>query len=291
MTETNSETSPATPRRRRKKRTEDDPSFWWRSLDLAAGRAHLWRIGPLSLCLEHRPGEWRLSSQRGDDPRDPTLELRESDCDSSDELFSAPGTRWERTLTAEEGTRVEVQPLLADRLLVSYPEGTNRIAGGSRTTLYVSMPLWLRLSVKRDGVLFDQSISAVSDSWLGDSTLSGELCYAIRVHPSLQIDEHEVLPYRAITRVRVVNRSEEPFDLVRLVLPAPNLSLYRDRARPQTGLWTSSVTLERTAEQENVGVEINKRPPRDLEAPELISQPRSPLTRNILARALSAILH
>ena len=265
------------------------PSTWWGDLDVDVGVGACWHLGSLTVCLEHRQGEWRLASRRHEPtvPTEPALSVAPL-AENSDAL--PPVTPWERRLNEAAEGRLEARPRMADRLLVSYLEGPTRIPAGGRTTLYVSTPLWLHLAIHDEDPFFDQPIVVPSESWLGGSTLSGELCYAVRVRPSVVLAELEISPYRAITRVRVKNRTDQPFELVRLALPAPNLTLYRDREQPEAGLWSTSVTLECGQEGEDVALTINRNPPRDLLAPELVAPARSPRARNFLSRALSVIV-
>lgn len=320
---------------------EVDPGrgVWWGELDLDMDATARWRIGPLTVWLRRRPGEWGLAYERTEERDDSTVEV---DCpfvpcaapdahgprldepeDPSSRAAAAhspadslahgsevspwdlPGPlpesiRLARIFADPAGTvepsqrfRFRVVPVLADRPVVTRPEGFCRVMPHSEVSLFVSTPLWFRIAFdtgSSEQELFEQAIIRPSDTWFGDTTRSGELCYGSRTPAALTDAALPNLASRAITRVRIRNRASDPLDLLRLALPAPNLGLWLDQDRPELGPSTSSVEVERTSDGLLARVEVDRRAPVHLERPLEISGPRSHLSRSVLSRAMSAIL-
>lgn len=268
-------------------------AVWWGEHSMAIGQRGRFRVGPLTVWARRSPFEWCVSHQREEDryAESVSIECPLDPSDEDSEDYHPPEEAESVRLMADEpGERLHVRPVLADRPVVTRPDGTCRVLPGTTVTLYVSSPLWFRLETLVDReALLETAIVRPTDTWFGPSTRHGELCYAIRTPAALEPDELPVLPSRAVTRVRVVNRGGDDLELVRVALPAPNLGLFLDRDQPELGLFTSAVTVERSGD-EMADVSIDRRPPPELRSPERVAEPRSPHSRNFLARAMSSIL-
>lgn len=272
---------------------------WWGEHEVDIGEAGRFRVGPLRTWLERHNCEWRLVHTRGEVRDDPTVEVicpypigEEPPNGEEPRPEDAPISRM---LAESPGKKLRIVPVLADRPVITRPDGSGRVLAGTEVDLFVSTPLWFRIEAIPDDeqgprVLFEQAIVRPSDTWFGATTRDGELCYSSRTPATLEAEELPNLPSRAITRLTISNPSSDDLDLLRFALPAPNLSLWLDRNRPELGLFTSSVLLVRSGDGETTRVEIQHRAPRHLGEPERIASPRSPRSRNVLSRAMSAIL-
>lgn len=273
---------------------QDSPAAklpWWGDYRLAQGRSGRWRIGPLEMCIERRREGWDLAWRRNGDRRSSELSIEcpwEATADLADAAFSR-GSVLTGSDSTDEGELV-LTPQVADRPVVTRPDAGCRVLPGRNVTLYVSTPVWLRVETSDGEILLEEPTVRLSDTWFGPSTRSGELCYAIRTRAFPDLEELPVLAFRAITSMRIENTSHDALELVRLALPAPSLSLWFDAEHPALGLWTSHVVLRRSSDGETAEVDVVRGAPSELSKPERVSWPRQRQSRNVLVRAMSAIL-
>lgn len=287
-------------------------SPWWGEYHLPRGARGRWRIGPLELRVEHRGEGWDLAWRRSGDRRSEEL-LTECPVTDESEAASGPGSASQAQSEAAPDRRpcddfsrrsvllgeahdsskehgLILTPLAADRPVVTRPDNGCLVLPGRSVTVYVSTPLWLRVESEEGETLLEEPTVRLSDTWFGPSTRVGELCYAIRTHAFPDLAELPVLAFRAITRLRIENTSHSELELIRLSLPAPNLSLWFDADHPERGLWTSYVVLRRSSDGETAEVDVVRGAPPELAKPERVSWPRQRQSRNVVVRAMSAIL-
>lgn len=277
--------------------TKQDLSTWWGEFQLAEGSRGRWRIGPLDLCVERRREGFDLAWRQSGDRRS---EERAVDC-PADDSFTMPEPEDDDAAEAymrrsvllgakEDQGGLVVTPLPADRPVVTRPSDGCVVLPERKVTLYVSTPLWLRMETAEGETIFEEPTMRLSDTWFGPSTRVGELCYAIRTRAFPDLKELPVLAFRAITRLRIENTSHDELELARLSLPAPNLSLWCDLDQPERGLWTSYVVLRRSSDGETAEVDVVRGAPPELSRPERVAWPRQRQSRNVVVRAMSAIL-
>jgi hypothetical protein len=117
--------------------------------------------------------------------------------------------------------------------------------------------------------------------------MTGELCYASRTNARLHLANLPPRPHRATTRVTLRNGADSELVLERLALPVPHLSLH---AGAEARLWTPSVTVERDRDGGLAEVRLEATPPAEAGASELVAPAREADSRNVLVRALEALL-
>jgi hypothetical protein len=256
----------------------------WGHFRLLDGQLGRWRIGSLSLWIGRRPHEWRIHSVSDDDPTSASVEV---ECPTAIEE-PLTGARVHRIALRAPDERVQIAPALADRPVVAHPHTPLSVLAGDEVTVYVSTPLWVQIrSGEPSRVLFETPAFRPSDTWFGPSTTEGEICYASRTSATLTFENVEVHPARVITAVNLENNSKERLFLERISLPVPYLSLFADK---QGAFWTQSVTIEREEDGTTAQVRLGEDPPKEASAPKLISGPRLEMNRNVLVRALGALL-
>lgn len=272
----------------------EDLTPWWGEQEVPEGSVARWTVGPYSLWVERTESGYRLAESREDDRRSRRLETRipaDEGPPEDAEVFSVMTSSSDPASDPASGTDgLRLAPCAADRPVVTRPSDACRVLGGAEVTLYVSTPLWIRLETAGGPTLVDAPTVRLSDTWFGPDTRHGELCYSIRTSAVPRRADLPVLAFRAVTRVRVENPAHEDLELQRLALPAPSLSLYHDEARPELGLWTSSVAVRLSPDGETAEVDVHRQPPRDLDSPRRVAEPRERASRNVLARAMSSIL-
>ncbi|HKJ89479.1 MAG TPA: hypothetical protein VKA48_13380 [Gammaproteobacteria bacterium] len=257
---------------------------WWGSFRLEAGQWGCWAVGPLDLWLRRLPSEWILAPVVDAGPEDRAAQA------AVPAAGSPPLDAGRQTRFVEGETRgpVELSPGLADRPVVTRPEGTLFLLAGEEVCLYVSSPLWVRVEAGEPrGLLAEMPIARPSDTWFGPSSREGELAYAARTRACTDPAALPRSPCRAVTMVRLRNETRTPMPLERLSLPAPNLSLY---AGGDGRLWTEPLALTLGPDPDAVSLVMEKQPPPAVPEPRLVREPRARPERNRLVRALGSLI-
>jgi hypothetical protein len=266
------------------------PPRWWGRYELPDGAAARWTVGPLRLWATHHVGHWSLAWHRGSDPLAPDLAMPclaggEDGADASDPPADASVLR---VATRRAEKALVLQPALADRSVVVRPFVRLKLLADDEAQFYLSTPLWLRLLGEPSSrELLDTPTFRPSDTWFGPSTREGELCYASRTNARASAAELQVLPARARTWVRVVNTGRHALDIARFSLPASHLTLY---AGSDGTLWTNGVTVRPAGDEGLAEARFEPGPPTDCPDPQRLAAPRQVAERNVLRRALGALL-
>jgi hypothetical protein len=195
---------------------------WWGEFDIPVGTMSRWRVGPMTLWMERLAREWRIAMEveNGDDA---SAASHEAPCEYRDLMAM---DKVVRIGTASDSTRVALVPLLADRPVVTRPIKPFYVAPGERLQVFVGSPLWLRVDSEAGTRLHEFPIVRPSDTWFGDNTMEGELCYASRTQCRLHLEQLSRAPHRALTAVTVDNQSGASLLLERMKLPVQYLPLY-----------------------------------------------------------------
>lgn len=257
---------------------------WWGLYSIPESGAGRWRVGALRLWVERRPSEWRVAHWSSDDPSDGACEV-EVPCTGT----SAPeDVVRERFGLRATGPEFRLTPVLPDRSVVSRPETPFHVLAEAEVQVYVSTPVWLEVAagtpVRR---LLELPLFRNSDTWFGSSTREGELCYANRTTLRQTYDDLPIRPHRALTPVRIHNRAESPLLVERLNVPVPYLSLY---VGPDGALWTQSLVYDIAREGDTAEMHIDKGLPSEAPEAGLVGGPREIGSRNMLVRALGALI-
>lgn len=257
---------------------------WWGSALLAQGETHRWRIGPTALWIQHLESEWRVAVKRDGDGMAGGLESERLD-GAADLLELGEVQRFAVSGKTEE---LHLDPVLADRAIVTRPETPFQVPAGEKVTVFVSSPVWLRISIgSPPRPLLEEPIFRPSDTWFGANTLDGEVCYASIAHFVLNAGNVPVAPHRATTPVHIHNKAKESLELDRVRLPVTNLSLYETE---DGRLLTNSATLERKEADEFAELRLGKRGPSGMGAMTRVAEPRLPESENPVVRAFSKLL-
>ncbi len=257
---------------------------WWSPTKLEVGEVRRWRIGPLSLWIQRRQGEWRIGWSQGDDPLDASLEI--AAVSSVAELEAAP--MLERFVQRDGGGSIGLTAALADRSLVTRPRSPFSLLEGESVQLFMSSPLWLRIvSDPQEQQIREIPFYRPSDTWFGPTTISGELGYAMQTHCRLSLEEVPWRPHRAVTPLIAENRGEGSLLLEKVCVPVPLLTLYRDE---EGKLWTQEIVVRRERNgSEAAEMEILPGPPAEARGAQVVSQPRLRPETNHFSRALSLL--
>ncbi len=240
-------------------------------------------VGPLVLMIAHRPGEWRLAWQRSDDVEPATPVSPPTLIVELEETFTI-----QRFLTRKTGDRIRLSPMLADRPVVARPETPLIVPGGDEATIFVSTPVWVRAELPEpDRMLFEMPAIRPSDTWFGPDTRRGVVAYASQTAARLSVDNLPPMSHRVITEVTVRNQVSSTLCLERVSVPTPNLTLFADE---KGLLWTVPLLAVRDSESESARVELSNLPPAQAAGARKVAEPREPIERNVLTRALHVLV-
>ena len=256
---------------------------WWGEKRVPIGSTSRWRIGPLSLWVHRREGEWRVAREEDDDASDAPTEIAVPEGD--DNLWSRAGVL-RYALGATHDDAITLTPRLADRAVVAKPERRLFIPPDTDMSVYVSSPLWVSLSVSgRELASFP--VQTPWETWFGPSPREGELCWATRTACRLRWDDGTYRPHRALTAVRVQNRAHQAMPFDKIKIPVNLLGLY---VAPDGTLWSQDVMLETAADGTLAPLQIQQGPPGTVGGLTIVSDPRDQPTERTLARAIGAWL-
>jgi hypothetical protein len=241
-------------------------SRFWSELTIPHGHAVRVRIGPLAVTVARLEHEWRVTRETTD----------ESDRAVSIDKEVAveepkPGANVTRYATASTTERLRIVPVLPDRSVVTRAERPVTILPRTKLGFYVGSPLWFRLIQGEDEALGELPGSPPKEAWVGASTRDGELCYSTRTYGRLRLDEVSLRPHRVMTSVTIDNGSGQAFVCDHVSLPVRRLSVY---ASSEGRLWTESVSLERTEDDDFVKLDVASGAPAEVTGATLVSGPR-----------------
>ena len=254
---------------------------WWGEFDIEPGKTGLWTVGPLRLWARNRPREWWVAwvSDRDGMERAGSYEL-------VDDPQPPEKARIERFGTTRPGTTVAVRPTGSDRPIVARPEVPLWILGNDEVVLYVGSPLWFVLE-SFGQTLVDVPTWRLSDTWFGDDTRAGELCYASLTSARLVADDVTMRVRRVVMAVTIRNASPDKFLVERVNLPVQELALYVDGSGM---IWTAGITVERQASGDVAHVTHADGPGPGAGEATLLAPARTPQAPGVLIRTLRQLL-
>jgi hypothetical protein len=245
--------------------------------------------------LQH---EWRATWERAADALHAAFELALPVVDGWD----LPHGHTTRHAPGGQHDGFLLRPKLADRAMVVRPDVPFRVMAGRDIDVFVSTPLWLSIVLapprdpgRADAVgfgtggeagreLFELPVTRPSDTWFGPSTIEGELAYLSKTAARLDLADVPLRHGRAVTRIRVKNRTSESLTLERVLLPAPEMQLFMDASGR---MWTQSMDVE-LSEAGTADIRFIAGAPAHAPGASTVGQPRRTATKHLLVRALSA---
>lgn len=236
---------------------------WWGEFVVPAGDTLSTEINGMRITIARRSREWQVET------------VRAADADT------APESR--RYVFEQTDGRLLLTPRLADRPVVMRPLSPLTVASGAQAEIYVSSPVLVQIAVGPEATVLEEVFPVQpSDTWFGESTIAGELCYASRTRARLSPDELPPTNDRAMTAIRISNRAADSLSIERLALRAPNLDLFATAAG---ALWTEDIALDRAGGDRLTRLTRIDGPPRHAHDASRLCTAREPAARNFFARA------
>ena len=263
--------------------TSSDRFSWGTVYRLETGSTAQWQVGPIRLWARRDPREWRVSLARERDSLKDTASVQiPSRTEPEGNLTSS------RFGFREPPAEIRLTPSLAERPVVTTPEEPFLLAPQEETTLYVSTPVWIGIEVGEPPVkLLNEASRLPSDTWFGESTQTGELCFATRTRATLERTNLPARVHRALSVVHIRNRASSLLEVEKLKLPAPNMSLFLDS---DGHLWTEELTLDRVEEGQVAAVVLASGPPAAAGGGDRVAGPRKKLEKGFLDRAFGGLM-
>lgn len=259
--------------------------IWWDEYKVEPGRWSRWQVGPLELFARADAGEWLFAWRNGDDPVDGTL-ATEVPCTAEPDRDHYNHARY---VVAFEEAALGLSPRQSDRAFVVRPELPLHLPAGEEATLYVSIPVWVSLSLPglRHSDLFEIPSFRSTDTWFGQSTLEGELCYGSRTYARPDLSAIGDEPHRAIVPLRISNAGVDSLPIEQLRVPMPALSLYQGA---DERLWTDTVSLVRKEGRTSAELRVVAESRAETARRTCIRPPRTPVEAGTVVRAFSRFL-
>ncbi|WP_166269180.1 hypothetical protein [Marinobacter caseinilyticus] len=229
----------------------DSDGRWNHAYELASGQTQLHELSQTRLWVTLLDKEWQVRSEpltsKGDQVRW---------AQSVSHVLPGGDVQLQRFIRPDEGNTVVYLPVLAKRPTVIRPFQPLTIPAAGECTIYVGTLVWMRLNVGNVGnTLVEMPLAVPSLTWVGRSTMEGDLCYSAPSFARLVLDAVPKRPWRAITPVRICNRRPEPLLLERFSLPTPLLSLHQNT---KNQLWTPKVTVICETDMNSARIKIDQ---------------------------------
>ncbi len=264
------------------KMLEDEKSLWYLYY-LENAQIGFWKIGPLKLWIKRLAKEFDIVFEHSHDSEDRAI------------LIEVP---FQGKLPVKENTFrfsfnnsydcLSFSPSLPNRALVFRPENPFYVIGGESTTIYVSSGLWLNIKCTEDNKnILEIPIVKLTDTWFGEDPTSGEVCYASRTKAKLELDDMKIYQYRFLTKINIVNQSDEPIKLARIKLPSKFLSLYMNA---QGMIVTDTITVIKSDSKGGFKLEFHPPEKEDFGTIEKIVPAKETFQKNILSKTLSRVI-
>lgn len=234
----------------------------------------------LQLSLRRSDGECRLDYHLLSARRHSDDAQKKDGEEKAPQPFTPDGSVRYLIKGATQSSGLSLEPLLADRAVVSRPLVPIELPPQHSATLLISTPLWVRLRSDQHQ-LAELPTARLSDTWFGPNTRHGELCYAVQTRARLSVENTSDNPFRALTPVTITNSGVDNLKLDRINVPVPHLSLFADGER----FWTSSISIERERNWVNARVQIEDGAPAQSPSAHKVAEPRRPVRGGVLERA------
>jgi len=249
----------------------------WKPRALKPGQVLHWQIGPLKIWIRRTQDELHLAKERAVEDEE-TLVVGEAATESEEKL------EWDRWVVGEADRAVQFVPVMPDRPVIVRPESDFIIPAGGEAAFFVSIPVWIRISIvgQKPVTLREVPTVVLSKSWFGGPA-SGELCYALKTKARRSLETLPIRPHRVICPVR--NFAREELDFKRLCLHVEHLKIFGSK----THLWTNQVEVTYRGEEQLAQIDFADAAPAISDAKELISESRLPAVKGILRKSFSSL--
>lgn len=239
---------------------------WWEAFPVDRGQEVALQVGLLALRVARQDQRLRVAWTHVGGAEPQTVEV------GAPGPLTDPVPGWTVHRFAAKGfpDAIAVRPKTADRAVVARPDVPFSVEPGSEVRVFVGTALWVDVA----GVVELPTVPA-KQTWLGTFT-EGELCYAMRTHLRMRVEDLEARAHRAVVPVVIRNDGDDPLRVDRVAIPVPSLSLHVDE---QGRMWSQEVVLLRHDDQERAERKLGRPGPGRLVAEPREKRPMNPVMR------------
>lgn len=250
----------------------------WKPSRIDKGQCLHWQVGPLRLWVQRTDVEWQLAFERKPEEEDGLAAGVPSEITAE--------LDWKRWAAGEESNVVQIVPVMPDRPLIVRPESPLKIPEGNHALFYVTVPVWVRVTVgeAQQVSLCEEPTAILSHSWFGEP-IAGELCYSLRTTARRTLETLGNRPNRAICPVHIKNDATGQLDFQRLCVRVSHLNCYAGKEH----LWTSEVDVAYKGEEQLAQIDYSEGPPAGDEVGDLLSEARTPLAEGFIQKTFGGL--
>ncbi len=234
-----------------------------------------YQIGPLKMWIHGDGHEWMVSYTHSPDDRH-ILELGIKDEKPED-------LQWTQIIVRNPDRVIRFFPVMPDRAVVVRLRNPTKIEKDGECVLFVFIPVWVRIFVGRDSTegILDLPSVMLSNTWFGD-TVSGELCYSLKIPCELALTTTNLGLHRVICPVRIRNRSDGDLLLQRICVHVDHLSIYRGTKAN----WANEVNAEYQGEEQTCSISYHEKPPEFDEIEGMLMPAREQNSNGLMQRTI-----
>lgn len=236
----------------------------WEPINLSTERNLRLQLGPLDVYMKQCGDELNIGwMYTPSNENKLTLDIESP--------TSPPEIEWRRWIGGVAFDEIIFKPVTPDRPIVVRPEMPVSLLPRQKAKFFVGVPAFISICAGKEAKqLCEIPTSILSNTWFGESTVSGELCYGLKT--TAKREEKNLLyhPFRIICPVQIKNVSSEILDIESLCLPVRHLNVYMGANR----LWGNEETVEFRGKKKWGRVVSKPGPPPFDQASKLLSRAR-----------------
>jgi hypothetical protein len=234
-----------------------------------------YQIGPLKMWIQGDDRKWMVSYIHKPEEKN-CLELGIEEEKPDD-------VQWTQMIISKPSNSLRFLPIMPDRPVVVRLRNPTKVKKNGECVLFVFIPVWVRICIGSDasGGIQDLPSVMLSNTWFGD-TISGELCYSLKIPSELALVIPSLGPHRVICPVRIRNCSDGDLLLERLCVHVDNLNIYRGAE----GNWANEVDAEYNGEDQTCSISYKEEPPGFDKIESLLMVAREPVSTSLMQRTI-----
>lgn len=246
----------------------------WSIHNVSDDQIYYWKIGEANLWIRRDKNEIYISSSHDKNV------VHQNTNNIPENL------QWARFAIKEEPTSIELSPVMPDRPLVVKPEASFYLTGGTKRTIYIRIPVWIRISIvaKPKTKLIEIPTVILSNTWFGDLA-DGELCYWLSSGARSKIESDLSRPYMAICPITVQNESDDNLLVEKFVVRTENSTLFSHNSQ----IYTDEIFISFKGKDEISLITFKGKPYKELSGATKIADPRKKQSKKILAKTFDSI--
>jgi hypothetical protein len=195
----------------------------WEDITVDDDKCLRLKLGPLELWIKNpdRTGEWLIATSYSKAVHEASVDLISKE--------KAPGSHldWQRWICGHEAPIIRFEPVMPDKPVVIRPEIPVTILPGQYCTLFMDIPVFIRIYAgKKKEELCEVPSSVLSNTWFG-SFSEGVHCYSIRTPSKMRYTDLGKAPNRIICPIEIKNKSKEKLNFSHLCVRVEYLDIYQ----------------------------------------------------------------